>query len=74
MQLLRTQLAITFQNQGMLNFYYAFKTSPTGDLKANLQAATDVYIQGCNHAPCGDAQIVLFNGSDLQEIDRDEKI
>lgn len=43
-------------------------------LKGNLQAATDVYIERCNHAPCGDTQIVLFQGADssqLQEVRSD---
>ena len=30
-------------------------------LKANLQAAADVYVERCNHAPCGDTQIALFH-------------
>ena len=39
-------------------------------LRANLEAATDEYIDRCNYAPCGDAKIVLFkvaNSSDLQK-------
>ena len=37
-------------------------------LKANLQAATDVYIERCNYAPCGDSQIVLFRGADSSDL------
>lgn len=37
-------------------------------LKANLQAAIDIYIQRCNGAPCGDTQIVLFKGADSSDL------
>ena len=37
-------------------------------LKANLQAAMDIYIQRCNHAPCGDTQIMLFKGADSSNL------
>ena len=39
-------------------------------LKANLQAANDVYIERCNHAPCGDTQIVLFQGADSSNLQK----
>lgn len=39
-------------------------------LKENLEAATDVYIQLCNHTPCGDTQIALFQGADSSELQK----
>ena len=38
-------------------------------LKENLEAATDVYIR-CNHAPCGDTQIALFQGADSSKLQK----
>ena len=43
-------------------------------LKANLNSATDVYIERCNGAPCGNTKLLLFKGSDsshLQNIRKD---
>jgi hypothetical protein len=36
-------------------------------LKANLNRATDIYIERCNGAPCGDTQLQLFKGADSSE-------
>ena len=36
-------------------------------LKANLDQATDIYIERCNGAPCGDTQLQLFKGADSSE-------
>ena len=34
-------------------------------LKVNMDTATDIYIRRCNGAPCGDAVLNLFKGSDF---------
>ena len=36
-------------------------------LKANLDRATDIYIERCNGSPCGDTQLQLFKGADSSE-------
>ena len=45
---------------------YLFDGSAVNEVKLrdNLMAAADVYIRRCKGAPCGDAQIHLFHGSD----------
>ena len=37
-------------------------------LKENLMSAAEVYIQRCNRAPCGDAEIHLYIGADSSEF------
>ena len=32
-------------------------------LTQNLMSAAEVYIQRCNHAPCGDTEIKLYIGA-----------
>ena len=37
-------------------------------LKENLEAAIDVYMERCNKAPCGNAQIFLYTGADSTNL------
>ena len=37
-------------------------------LRENLDAATDVYIERCNGAPCVNTKLILFKGSDSSHL------
>ena len=37
-------------------------------LRSNLEAAMNVYIERCNKAPCGNAEILLFKGADSTRL------